>query len=312
MISSDRFFLLQPEKGCFIPRTLREITIEEPAIKEVVFEEGSELTRLRILITFHSESIYVPESVEVFSLKPRWSPNLRELLFHEGLKRIECDENWSGRPYVRIPKSVEFIDTGFFVGMRSVEVEAGHFRGDDGHVWHGDKLVHAGPKVLYVKRDIRVLEDYCSYCNHLERLIFEEGSQLTRIGISAFVENHPLRSVRIPKRVEILDDWCFRDSLELREVDFEEESEMRKFGNGVFSLCRQLEYVSVPKHVKAIGRYCFWRSDSSGEACAGEVDFAENSELETIGERAFDPLIRVQIPAGVITVLEPCTCGLCR
>lgn len=161
---------------------------------------------------------------------------------------------------------------------------------------------------------------------------------VTAIAAKAFKyegsEYSPITSVTIPATVETIGDYAFQDcsgltsikipasvksiginafyktddaSSNLTTVEFEEGSVLETIGEYAFGGCYKLKGVKIPASVKSIGKFAFsaWgkapgETDESSSLIT--VEFEENSQLETIGNAAFQDcksLTRIVIPEGV-------------
>ncbi len=131
------------------------------------------------------------------------------------------------------------------------------------------------------------------------------------IGEKAFKNCSGLTSIKIPASVKSIGKDAFYKNTDasssLTTVEFEKDSELETIGEYAFYGCYKLKGVKIPTSVKSIGNYAF---ETSGKA-PGETDessslitveFEENSQLETIGNAAFQDcksLTRIVIPEGV-------------
>jgi hypothetical protein len=144
----------------------------------------------------------------------------------------------------------------------------------------------------------------CFLGSGLEFMHFESPSVLKRIGTSAFFDSK-LKSVFIPKSVEILCHSCFSCSLALTEVIYESDSKLQQIETKVFS-STALKRIAIPQTVREI-------DDGSFTKCASleEVVFVPGSVLERIGRWAFSNsgLTRAVIPQSVRFIHKGCFAG---
>lgn len=131
------------------------------------------------------------------------------------------------------------------------------------------------------------------------------------IGEKAFKNCSGLTSIKIPASVKSIGKDAFYKtddaSSNLTTVEFEEGSVLETIGEYAFYGCYKLKGVKIPASVKSIGKFAFsaW-GKALGEANESSslttVEFEENSQLETIGNAAFQDcqkLTRIVIPEGV-------------
>ena len=77
-------------------------------------------------------------------------------------------------------------------------------------------------------------------CKYLEKVIFEENSQLLRIGVFAFSECENLAHIDLPPFLELIQEGCFSQS-GIEEISI--PPRIKEIEKSVFSLCDQLKHV---------------------------------------------------------------------
>jgi hypothetical protein len=99
--------------------------------------------------------------------------------------------------------------------------------------WSGTKII--------IPKSVEFLGEKCfCRCLSLSEVVFESGSNLTRIDKEAFcsdgnVFNYSgLKSMRIPPKVECIGEYCFSYCKSLSEVIFEAPSSLKEIGRGAF------------------------------------------------------------------------------
>ena len=119
-------------------------------------------------------------------------------------------------------------------------------------------------------------------CDNLNKVIFENGSKLKKIGKNAFSGCPELTEVQIPAETTLIDDSAFLNCTSLRMIKFDDESNLKIISNQAFMNCNSLSTIRLPASVEEIKNSAFW-----GCSNLNKVTFEENSELSTIGANAF-------------------------
>ncbi len=145
-------------------------------------------------------------------------------------------------------------------------------------------------------------------CSSLEKVIFEEDSQLTTIVQDAFSYCSSLTSIEIPSGVTTIGGGAFYGCSNLEKVVFEENSQLTTIGELAFVGCSSLTSIEIPNSVTTIGGFVF-------EDCSNlvKVAFEENSQLQSIENSAFricGNLRSIEIPNSVKSI-EKCAFEAC-
>ena len=93
--------------------------------------------------------------------------------------------------------------------------------------------------------------------NTLAKIIFEEGSQLERIGDMAFMGT-VITEITIPATVTEIGKEAFSYCQSLAKVTFEEGTSLTELADGVFSDCYRLESITIPKEIVRLGEKAFF------------------------------------------------------
>jgi hypothetical protein len=165
---------------------------------------------------------------------------------------------------------------------------------------------------ICIPASVRVIGKCCFMrCALLSMLEFQSGSNLTRIGKSAFACRRSLDSLCIPTLVERIGAWAFLES-GITEISVDENNAYFRVAGGfpldssgnchgvshgdtleiprgatgivarAFSRCRMPWSVRIPASVESIGSRCF---EDCG--CLSIVSFAPGSKLTRIEGRTF-------------------------
>ena len=179
----------------------------------------------------------------------------------------------------------------------------------------------ANDKVNAVKipNSMEVLGDYGFTYSSLTDVIFDENSNVTKIGNNCFYECNKLQRILIPKKVAHIGAYAFYGADALTEVTFNADdltmgdsvfsgcynlgiinwgSGIIKLGKSSFSQCSKLTVLNIPNNVVSLGdSYTF-------NACTGitSVTFEEGTPITVIPTCCFyqcNSLTDVVIPSGV-------------
>ena len=93
-------------------------------------------------------------------------------------------------------------------------------------------------------------------CTSLKTINFGDNSSLTEIGTSSF-ELSGIESVTIPNTVTTIKTGAFRNCGNLHTFTFEENSTLETMGGGVFANCVNLSSIDLPASLGAIGSSSF-------------------------------------------------------
>jgi hypothetical protein len=75
---------------------------------------------------------------------------------------------------------------------------------------------------------------------------------LTRIESCAFSLCSSLKSITIPRHVQILCSYCFWHCNSLSSISFETESELTRIESYAFYSCSSLKSITIPRHVQIL------------------------------------------------------------
>ena len=139
----------------------------------------------------------------------------------------------------------------------------------------------------------------------LERVTFQEGSALRRLGKQCF-ERTKISSIRIPASVEVIMDAAFSVCKALKTVEFEPGSSLTTIGDAVFK-GSSVSRIVLPGSVVSIGVSVF-------EGCPLEtVEFGRDCKLSVIPELAFSQcrMTELRLPETIVSIhssaFEECT-----
>jgi len=163
-------------------------------------------------------------------------------------------------------------------------------------------------------------------CTSLETVTFAPNSQLLTISDGAFTSCESLTSIEIPASVTSIGDWAFYrtaitsitipasvttigesmfdNCTSLETVIFAPNSQLQTISRRAFHACTSLTSIEIPASVTSIGIEAFFVCCCDGKSSLTTVTFVPNSQLQTIGDKAFSrtAITSITIPASVITI----------
>ena len=136
-----------------------------------------------------------------------------------------------------------------------------------------------------------------SYNINLSTFTITNNSQLETIGDSAFSMLYSLKTIHIPSSVISIGNSAFATLTGrngLTSVTFGANAKLESIGNNAFEGNDQLVQMTLPASLKSIGNYAF--ADTTN---LSEFSIEANSQLESIGERAFysSGITSIHLPA---------------
>ena len=144
------------------------------------------------------------------------------------------------------------------------------------------------------------------YCTSLASVTFEDESQLTTIGTSAFRGASALTSVTLPNSVTSIGNNAFYNCTRLTSFTFPENDEFTEIPTYCLGNCFALTSITIPASVTSIGQSAFYCYDTSGSTSSlSKLTFESGSNLTSIGNCAFQynvSLTSVTLPNTVTTV----------
>jgi surface protein len=159
-------------------------------------------------------------------------------------------------------------------------------------------------------------------CDMLISVTFTENSSLNSIGIYG-LSNTKITSIDIPASVTSIGERAFEKCTQLSTVTFAESSELTSIEAYLFYECTELTSINIPASVTSIGKWTFGYANKlpsieipdsvtsildyafSGCSELSSVTFADNSQLTSIGSKAFRGalvLTSIIIPTDVTSI----------
>ena len=91
--------------------------------------------------------------------------------------------------------------------------------------------------------------------NCFSKVVFEEKSEITKIGKDCFADCDLLTTVILPESVTYIDDFAFNTCEDLEYVYIPDG--VTYIGEQAFDYCYELSYIRIPDSVEKIGRWAF-------------------------------------------------------
>ena len=132
------------------------------------------------------------------------------------------------------------------------------------------------------------------HCINLERIIWDEDSELEKIGAHAFAYCNSLGDIRFPSSLSEIGEGAFEVCPMMTVVDMS-DSYVRRIGNSVFRRCIKLKTVKYSKNINTI-------QDKAFRGCTSLLPGTLPARLKSIGGSAFSFLMdaeEIVLPAGL-------------
>jgi hypothetical protein len=289
---------------------------------EVVFANGSRLREIEDAAFFSCSDLRglaVPASVEIIG--DRCFQNCSRLcrVTFEGISRLRRIGGlaFSGCNIdaITIPASTRECDGSAFLGCPLIEmhVEPGSVNfavsGNFLTTADGREIVKCFgfEREVIVPKTVEVLgRSSFEACTHIERVVFENGSNLRRIAPSALSGCESLTDIEIPASVEIIEEVAFRKCHGLEQCLIGEDGNLRMIQPDAFAECHTLRSFNLPRGIQVVGNNCFQKCGSlfrlgfgSGESLMKIVGDAPLDEaLEQLGFRDIASAFRIEVQQG--------------
>lgn len=261
-------------------------------IEIVEFEEGSTIEKIndRVFLGCSSlKSINLPSTItEIGGYAFSGCKSLTDFTLPENLKILggAALNGCSSLENIEIPETLTSISASAFKGCALINE-------------------------IVIPASVTTIEAQAfSGLTSLEKVTFEEGSQLTAIKDYAFSGCTALKEIIIPKSVTTLGTKVFQSCSTLERVEFEEGSNVTAIPDYAFYLCKALQTIELPDTVTSIGLSAF-------QECSALTNVDWSANITVIGEKAFykcTALKEVTIPKSVVTIAKEAfsTSGLAK
>ncbi len=156
---------------------------------------------------------------------------------------------------------------------------------------------------VYIPASVEIIGDYAlPNIANLQRVVFEDGSRLTKIGQYTFYQCVNLTSCNLPDSVTEIGNFAFAGCTKLGSdsaVPFTVPASLVKLGSSAFSECPSLTEAVIPEGVTKISDKAFL--NDAGLTAVALV----GGDLKEIGVSAFEgctALVQISIPNGVTKI----------
>ena len=157
---------------------------------------------------------------------------------------------------------------------------------------------------ITIGKNVRELENEAFYyCENLESVTFEEGSQMTMIGKEAFYKCGKVKTLNLPSTITTIKERAFELCKALETVTL--PTSLTTIGEYAFVNCYELASITIPSSVKTIETAAF-------DGCTKLATVTLSEGLETLGGIAFSrcAITEFHIPASV-TLIDGNPCAHC-
>ena len=133
-------------------------------------------------------------------------------------------------------------------------------------------------------------------CPKLKDVVFAKSMNLKTIGNAAFGKT-AITDIKIPNSVETIGRGAFVECSELASCTFEEMSKVKTIDVSAFQKCVKLKEIVIPKSVETLGGF-------KGCTSLADITFQAGSKLKTISNQAFmeSGIKGIKLPKSVETI----------
>jgi hypothetical protein len=172
-----------------------------------------------------------------------------------------------------------------------------------------------GSSTFCVDSEISILsEDSFAQNIRIHSIVFDSNSRLKLLPARAFSKCLHLHSIKVPKSVLAICEYCFQECKELATVSFEFPATIRRIDFRAFTRCCRLTSFTVPSSVSTLGKsvfeYCSKLSSVTFEAPSNLTDIPDGlfSHCEVLASLCLpDSVIRIAGSAFAGTSLHSLT-----
>lgn len=157
---------------------------------------------------------------------------------------------------------------------------------------------------ITIGKNVRELEDRAFYyCENLESVTFEEGSQMTKIGEEVFYKCGKVKTFNLPATITTIKVRAFELCKGMETLTL--PTALATIGEYAFVNCSELTAVAIPASVKSIETGAF-------DGCSKLATVTLSEGLETLAGIAFSrcAITEFHIPASV-TLIDGNPCNQC-
>lgn len=334
-----------------IPSYIKEIkpySFYQSDIKKITFENNSKLIKIgkEAFNKCKLNSIEIPSSVKLLDdgfLGQRWTEtkvtisneNKCYKLIDDNLIIGKSDENKDEYDVVVlalldikeviIPSSIKYINSFSFCNcqfLSKVEFQSNSNLISIGEFAFGFSIIED----ISIPKSCKIIKKHAfGDCKYLKSINFDDESELISIPTMLFSESL-IEKFTITKNIQKIEQGCFDSADCLNQViispgnkyfeylDDQHKIIVRKSNqnNSVFDVlvfaCRDIKKVFIPSTIKYIDSYCF-----CGCKKLKKIEFAENSQLISIGKKSFSEISikSIELPSS-LTNISPYAFSFCK
>ena len=291
------------ETYAFFESGLEELTFEDNSVLNTISENafnGSKLVNISIpdsVILIDHNAFRNISTLENVSLPNNELKIMSNVFYNTGLTNVN------------IPEKLVYIGEYAFVGLKNltefvVDENNKYYASKDGVLYNKDytKLISfPGNKEgnFVIPNTVEILGFGAFENSKLEKLEFEEGTNLSTIALRSFYNMVNLKKIDIPKSVVSINYYAFAMCKSLETINFASDCKLTGIYEGAFYGCINLKNIIIPEFICEISDYAF-----SGCLSLTNIPILENNKLLHIGDYAFanSGLEEVNLPKGLLSI----------